>query len=460
MVHQQASADFPAFPDGIICGHARRFVDLYAPIREVPKQFLWLAFITYFGNAISPHVRLDIDYSEPRLFAAVIGQSARTKKSTGNTLALELFRDALRATGKQAVIQGFGSSEGLLKALSDKGKLPTMLHLDEINILASKTAVEGSVGISALHQLFEQHDYDHPLSSGKIPPVRDAFLSMLGASTLEDFRMTWNSKHKDAGFFSRLLLVGGDCTDKRISRPVRADQTARDALVSAVRSAIERISQRSAATALKLAPDAEESWDRFYGSMGVGREWDRIDTYGFRLMTIQAVLKGEQVVSKETVQQVIEFLQYEVAIRKILQPIIAENPIAEMEELIMRHLPASGQRVSHRDLSRKTNASRKGVEIFKRAISNLAADDRLKKWPKNTANGTNYEYQRVEESAQEDEHEAQAVIGSVITAPDDTPRHAIRQDQSDLAEAPCEVSSVITASQSATHMTCSLSLSL
>lgn len=65
---------------------------------------------------------------------------------------------------------------------------------------------------------------------------------------------------------------------------------------------------------LKMDNDAEELWAKFYETFGDGPEWNRIDTYGFRLMAVQAVLRGEKTVTKENVQQVIEFLQYEVGI--------------------------------------------------------------------------------------------------------------------------------------------------
>jgi hypothetical protein len=49
---------------------------------ETSEEFLWLSFITYFGNAISPYVRLDCP-AEPRFFSVAIGQSGRTRKSAG-----------------------------------------------------------------------------------------------------------------------------------------------------------------------------------------------------------------------------------------------------------------------------------------------------------------------------------------------------------------------------------------
>src|SRR5690242_21492876 len=136
-----SSSGFPKFPEQIICGIAKEFVDLYTPIREVPPQFLWLAFITYLGNSISKFVRLDSDYSEPRLFGVAIGRSARTKKSTGNNLARDFFRKI--HGNNQHVVEGFGSAEGLLTDLASHAEVPTLIHLDEINILAQKTSIDG-----------------------------------------------------------------------------------------------------------------------------------------------------------------------------------------------------------------------------------------------------------------------------------------------------------------------------
>src|SRR5712692_10372126 len=108
-------SSFPLFPNDIIQGVAKKFVDLYSPIRETPEAFLWLSFLTYFGNAISPYMRLDCASSEPRFYSVVIGKSGRTRKSAGNNVARDLFK-RVGAKG-QEIIEGFGSAEGVLAML-------------------------------------------------------------------------------------------------------------------------------------------------------------------------------------------------------------------------------------------------------------------------------------------------------------------------------------------------------
>jgi hypothetical protein len=335
-------SSFPLFPKDIIQGVAQDFVNLYSPIRETPEAFLWLSFVTYLGNAISPYVRLDCASSEPRFYSVVIGKSGRTRKSAGNNVARDLFKQV--KAKDQEIVEGFGSAEGMLVRLGDPNSpKPAILYLDEMSILASKTDITGSVGIAALHKLFEDHDYDHPLAHDNYT-VRNAYLSLIGASTLDDFTKTWSTKHKDAGFFSRLLLVAGD-TDRRIHRPVDPDSDKLAELVRDVKALVSSVIGGS--KVFKMDSDADEVWAKFYAEFGDGPEWNRIDTYGFRLMVVQAVLRGEATVTKETVQEVIDFLQYEVAVREAVSPVIAENPVAQMEELIRRHLPRRGGTPPH-----------------------------------------------------------------------------------------------------------------
>ena len=357
-------SNFPSFPNDIIQGVARKFVDLYSPIRETPEAFLWLAFVTYFGNAISPYVRLDCASSEPRFYGVVIGKSGRTRKSAGINMARDFFK---LAVPDQKIIEGFGSGEGLLVALgSNADPEPAVLHLDEMNLLASKTDINGSAGIIPLHKLFDGHDCDHTLAKGN-HEVRNAYLSSIGASTLEDFTNAWSGKHEDAGFFSRLLLVAGDA-DKRIPYPVDPDTKALNELIEEVKNLVSSVIK--ARQVLKMDKDAKELWAKFYDSFGDGPEWNRIDTYGFRLMAVQAVLRKEETVTRENVGQVVDFLQYEVAVRTAVTPVVAENVVAKLEQLIRKVLPA-GCTLSKRELQRRTNAYRYGIEFFDRALANM-----------------------------------------------------------------------------------------
>ena len=374
-----ANNQFPQFPEDIIRGLAREFVDLYAPIREVLPQALWLSFCTYLGAIVSPYVRLESGSSEPRIYGAIVGRSARTRKSTAASAAKEVFQTAFPETSAEGaalhIVPGFGSSEGLLSELESYPNVPTVVYLDEINILASKTSGEGTVGISAFNKLFNDHDYSHPLASGKGPRFKNAYLSLLGASTIEDFTETWKGKHAAAGFFSRLLLVGADESQIRIPIPKDPDPTTLRALVNGLQHTYQNV--RKASLRYQLSTGAEETWGRFYASIGESDEWNRIDTYGMRLMALQTLLEGEDRVTEAIVQRVIDFLHYQVAVRKILSPVIAENALAGLQQRIINAF--SGEKtLTKRQLDRKINAARHGTKLVKEAVAGLVGDGRLK----------------------------------------------------------------------------------
>jgi hypothetical protein len=378
VLNQTLSYDsqFPKFPADIIQGAAKKFVDLYSSIRETPEAFLWLSFITYLGNAISPYVRLDCIGSEPRFFGVAIGQSGRTRKSAGINTGRDLFKAINNSPEEHLrIVEGIGSAEGLLSLMSETlGPKPVTIHLDEIHVLAEKTDLSGSAGIAVFNSLYENHNYDHPLARKQNYSVRNVYLSVVGASTLEDFTKTWGTKHADAGFFSRLLLVGSDVPTKRIPHPKDPDGRVLNALVEEIRGILEAVKRDP--LVLRIDPDADEIWAKFYDTFGYGPEWNRIDTLGFRLMAVHAVLRGEPTVTKANMQSVIAFLQYEVAVRQAVAPVIAENQVARVEEMIRRCLPKSGS-LSRRGLQRAINYDRYGIEVFDKAVSNMRRNDEI-----------------------------------------------------------------------------------
>lgn len=406
----QASS-FPPFPTEVIKGLARDFVDLYKGKREVPDELLWASFATYFGNLVSPYARLrDFEASEPRLYTVNIGRSGRSKKSTAQNLARDFVRRLnAEAENKIRIIEGFGSAEGLVSQLQPLGSAqPAMLHLDEINVLAQKTGIDGSVGIHLLNKLFEDHQYEHPIRD-KNPKIANAHLSLIGASTSEDYQKAWSGKHKDTGFFSRLFVVPAEPTALRVPLPQAPDQQSYNALQERVGQVLTNVQAHP--QALAIDDDALKLWWKFYDTIGDGEAWNRIDAYGFRLMTLQAVLTGQQEVNGEVMQDVIALSKYQVEARIQVSPVIGENQLAMVEQLIRRYLKP-GITLSRRDLQRKMNANRYGIQNFRKALENLEAVGEIS----SESYGKTMLYTRIEDP---DEPDADDGASSVIAQADD-----------------------------------------
>ena len=74
-------------------------------------------------------------------------------------------------------------------------------------------------------------------------------------------------------------------------------------------------------------------------------------------------------------QDVISLSRHQVKSRLHVSPVIAENQLAMVEQLIRKHLPRGT--ISRRDLQRKMNADRYGVQLFNRALANLVETGEL-----------------------------------------------------------------------------------
>jgi hypothetical protein len=402
---KKQESNFPPFPSQVIKGFAKDFVNLYQGKREVPDELLWAAFATYFGSLISPYARLAaFDASEPRLYTAIIGRSGKTKKSTAQNFARDFIwklqdgsEDHIR------IVEGFGSSEGLVTQLQAlPGKMPAILHLDEINVLAQKTGMDGSVGISLLNKLFEDHHYEQPIRD-KNPRITNAHLSMVGASTLEDYQKAWSGKHKDTGFLSRIMVIPAEPSSLRIALPKQPDLESYRALQTRVKTFYNAIKVNP--KEFEINSDALELWQAFYETFEDGEEWNRIDAYAYRFMTLQAALTDQNSITKEIMKDVIDISKYEVESRVHVSPVIAENQLAMVEQIIRKHFQF-GETITRRDLRRRINAERYGIKNFHAALKNLTDAEELQ----SEQRGKTILYTRVPESDESSEVDSSPVI--------------------------------------------------
>jgi hypothetical protein len=110
----------------------------------------------------------------------------------------------------------------------------------------------------------------------------------------------------------------------------------------------------------------------------------RLDTYALRLMSLLAVNDLKNEIDEETVDRVTKLCDWQLAVRKIHDPIDADNKIAKLEESIRRQL-TNGPK-TERELKQRVNANRAGLWAFDTAKKNLerageiALDKKSKKW--------------------------------------------------------------------------------
>jgi hypothetical protein len=387
---ESISPDIP-FPKSSIVGIGKEFVDLYGPNLESPPEFLYAAWHTCFGLCISPHIRLNLSiYSRPRLYTVLLGESGWSRKSTAINTATRFWSDL--APGVEGLFDsprpkfrteyGLGSVEGFARVFSGWNKKetdegggapdtrPTLVTYDELNSFVVKANQKGSLLSPFMNSLFETEEYDGTTSK-RIVSLRDCKVALLAASTLDTYARMWTADFTAIGFPNRLFILKGSRT-KSVPFPEEPSATALSALRARVRKLVTKVEQWSAANQgiLTLAPDALEVWREYYPEIERGGvHAKRLDSYAFKWMTLLALSQEEFQVGRIHVEQAIELIEYELAVRREHDPIDADNEMAKMEEKIRRVLKRRDE--TKRRLQQLTNANRTGSWIFETAFQNL-----------------------------------------------------------------------------------------
>jgi hypothetical protein len=340
---------------------------------EVPEEFIYVAALTCLGSMVSGRLTLNLGLdSDTRLYTVLLGTSYDVRKSTAMKKTLQFFQ-SLESASPLSVSHGVASAEGLLETLKESQR--TLLAYDELRAFFDKTRIEASTLLPMVTSLFEQHDWDNR-SKQKALSVRDARLSFLGCCTTDTYERVFSSEAIAIGFPNRLFIVNAD-SKPRIAWPGKPD----GAKLAELRRGLQAQLAKLPAT-VDATPEAKAEWEEWYKNLPASEHAKRLDTIGFRLMPLLAFSGGKETIDVEVIRDVIEILRYELRIRKVSDPIDADNSIAKMEQSIVRQLENRGP-MSERDLRKYTNAHTKGQGIFQLSLRNLTGVDiRLeeKKW--------------------------------------------------------------------------------
>ena len=383
------------FPKSAIVGLGGEFVNLYSPRLESPLEFLYASWHAYFGAVISPFVRLkSILNLSPRLYVVNIGSSAIPRKSTAVKVARGAWQPP-RAIDLYSVEfapppspylreeNGIGSGEGFVRVFNgftkkdkeDGGDTrPSLIVYDELKSFVDKATQRGSTLLPFLTSMFEGEDYDNT-TTGQQVSVRGCHIGLLGACTLETFADMWTSEFTSIGFSNRLFLVKGSPRN-RISLPEYPPAERVEDFRRRSFALVDQIRDRhwKGNGQIPLTPDAQSHWDDYYQSASLFRSIHarRLDTYAFKWMMLLSLSMGEFEIGRSTVERAIALIEYQLHVRKLYDPIDADNKFAQMEEKIRRiNRDASPYFVTYRVLAQKTNANRVGIFLFDSAVKNL-----------------------------------------------------------------------------------------
>jgi hypothetical protein len=296
----------------------------------------------------------------------LLGDSADTRKSTAMKKTTMFYTEAL---ADFSICFGVGSAEGLCEKFLQNNRV--LLVYDELRTFVNKAKIETSVLLQAVNSLFELNTYESATKKHSIE-IKDAHLSLLGASTPETYSTMFSSQFLDIGFINRLFVIQ-DHGQKMWSLPPKVSLDEKDQLKKHLGELLKLITDaaQGGIIEMSLTGEAGERWDEYYFDMPTGPSAKRLDTYGLRLLLLLAINDGKTKVDLETVEKVITILNYEYDIRKMVDPIDADTKVAELEQRLRRIIESNGQGINLRDLQRAVHYERYGIFIFNSAKNNL-----------------------------------------------------------------------------------------
>ena len=350
------------FPYEVLSGAAGAFADVYGEYLEVPKHFLFMAYLTCLGSLVADQLTLASELKpQPRFYTLLLGESADDRKSTAISKTVSFFEEA--APNGLPVCWGVGSAEGLQKKLQKGTRL--VLCLDEFKSFVGKCKIKSSVLLPCVSSLFEQNRYESQTSDREIV-LDGVYLSLLAASTIHTYENTWSPEFTDIGLPNRLWLVPGGAI-RKFPIPRMIPEEARLTLKDQLRGVLRHIRDNGE---LDLTPEARDIYDAWYFGREASIHGKRLDTYALRLMILLATNRLKPNVDAETVRDVIALCNHQHQLRRLYDPIDADNKVAAAEEKIRRVLKVRNEATT-RDLTRALNTNRVGNWMYDMAIKNL-----------------------------------------------------------------------------------------
>ena len=370
------------FPYNIIDGLAGKFVNTYCKRLEVPPEFMYIAFLTCLGSVLAKRLTLTTEIKpQPRLYILLLGESADDHKSTALDKTTEFFEYALgdnNSSGKPQlnVCRGTGSAEGLAKILNKNNN--TLLCYDEFKSFISKAKIQSSTLLQCVNSLFESNRYENQTSRSGII-IKNGLLSLLSASTIETYEAAWEKSFTAIGFNNRLFIVPG-AGARAHSMPPKIPDRDKFELAIDLRKILRFV---GASRELNVTTTAREMYHEWYMNRPVSIHSKRLDGYALRFMELIAVNKKAKVVDAEIANSAIELMDWQFEMRRLHDPIDADNVMARMEEKIRRILSRKDEEtgktieLSDRRLKQLTNANRTGLFFYNVARKNLRDSDEI-----------------------------------------------------------------------------------
>jgi 5S rRNA maturation endonuclease (ribonuclease M5) len=375
----ESSSDDLEFPP-VMSGVAGDFANTYASVLEAPAHFFYLSYLTCLGNYLSGKATiLSETRQQPRLYTLLLGESGDTRKSTAISKTIEFFQYALEGREPLNLCHGAGSAEGLSKRLNKikeaQQKHPNcVLCLDEFSSFVGKCTIQSSILLPCVNTLFENNCFQNETKNDSAE-IENGHLSLLAASTVQTYERTWHPSFTAIGFNNRLFLVPG-AGQRKFPFPQPIPETLKRELKNRLLKQLIIVGDR---VELPMTDEARKLYSAWYlTGMEKSIHATRLSTYAMRFMILLAINEEKGEIDTDIVNKSIKLCDWQLAVRKLRDPIDADNAIARMEEKIRRHLKQK-KKLSRRQFRQLIpEVKTMGTWAFETALDNLERAEEIK----------------------------------------------------------------------------------
>jgi hypothetical protein len=339
------------------CLHGRLGEWAEKRMKMFPLAYSWPALLTAASCRLAP---IPGKQSFVNLYTALVGPTY-----SGKT---EAFKHAIYALGVPDEFKGFGSAEGMIETVGNRGGESYLLSVDELQHLMNKASIRASSMFKVLDILFGRTDYFVTVEKRK-PLHFNARLSIAGCVVEEKFSDCFTAE-SETGLYSRFLF--GLCPSgykyfyKGEPSDYGAPMIEPDIPFDAGAGTKPRVSGLKVP---RINPDVWEANEHLARKENINT---RILEIATRCARICAAVDGEEEITAARLEPFYAFARYQRDVQKRLMTIQGLNHEAIAGELIMNKCKTQpGEWFRFRDVCHSTCAYRFGPSICHRAADYL-----------------------------------------------------------------------------------------
>ncbi len=293
-------ADWPVLDESALHGIAGGVVRTVAPHTEADPVALLVTFLLTFGAAVGrgPHARVGGAEHPARLFAVLVGESAKARKGTSWAEIRRVMAVADPDFVAERILGGFGSGEAVVDAVAAAEDHRLLVIEPEWSRLLAVGRRDGATISPLLRQAWDG-DRLAVRSRAKTAVADGAHVALLGHITTGELRSKLTETETANGYAnrhlflavrrSRLLPSGGDLDGAEVDRLGRATGDA--------------IRHARTVGIMHRIPEAEARWEQLYRAMAaddpgglLGAVIARDTAQVLRLSVAYALLDGSHVI--------------------------------------------------------------------------------------------------------------------------------------------------------------------